>query len=77
MVGRRLRFTGDSELAIDLAGAMAPFVALTLEGFSGPFTTSACSGPYFWFAVGIAAYWFGSSRYKQAVAPDQPQSLTA
>ena len=70
LVGRRLRHTADSELAIDLAGAMAPFVALTLEGFSGPFTTSAAAGPYFWFAIGIAAYWFGSDRYKRPVAED-------
>jgi hypothetical protein len=67
LVGRRLRNTADSELAIDLAGAMAPFVALTLEGFSGPFTTSAAAGPYFWFAIGIAAYWFGTDRYKHPV----------
>jgi len=75
LVGRRLRHTADSELAIDLAGAMAPFVALTLEGFSGPFTTSAAAGPYFWFAIGIAAYWFGSDRYKRPVAEDGERIL--
>jgi hypothetical protein len=69
----RLRHTSDGDLAIILAGAMAPFVALTLEGFSGPFTTSAASGPYFWFAIGIAAYWFGTGRYRNPTVPDQPQ----
>lgn len=70
LVAQRLRHTRDSDLAIALAGALAPFIALTLEGFSGPFTTSAASGPYFWFAIGIVAYWFGTGRYKLAPAPD-------
>ncbi|HTZ86921.1 MAG TPA: hypothetical protein VMB05_09660 [Solirubrobacteraceae bacterium] len=70
IVATRLRHTRDSDLAIALAGALAPFIALTLEGFSGPFTTSAASGPYFWFAIGVVAYWFGTGRYKLAPAPD-------
>lgn len=70
LVAQRIRHTPDSDLAIALAGALAPFVALALEGFSGPFTTSAASGPYFWFAIGIVAYWFGTGRYKLAPAPD-------
>jgi FtsH-binding integral membrane protein len=72
LTARRLRHTADGDLAICLAGAMAPFIALTLEGFSGPFTTSAASGPYFWFAIGIAAYWFGTGRYRNPTVADQP-----
>jgi hypothetical protein len=53
-----MRGVADGELAIMLAGAFAPFVALALEGFSGPFITSTASGPYFWLCVGMAAYWF-------------------
>ncbi len=53
-----MRGVGDGELAVMLAGAFAPFVALTLEGFSGPFITSTAAGPYFWMAIGIVAYWF-------------------
>jgi hypothetical protein len=58
LVARGMREVGDGELAIMLAGLFAPFVALTLEGFSGPFITSTASGPYFWLAIGAAAYWF-------------------
>ncbi|HEX3911274.1 MAG TPA: hypothetical protein VHW67_11310 [Solirubrobacteraceae bacterium] len=55
---RGIRKVPDGELVIMLAGIMAPFVALILTGFSGPFMTSAAHGPYFWFAIGVAAYWF-------------------
>jgi hypothetical protein len=66
-VARRMRRIGDGELAIALAAVFAPFVALTLEGFSGPFLTSAAAGPYFFFAIGIAAYWFaGPGRHALA-----------
>jgi hypothetical protein len=62
-------FRGDGELAIMLAGAFAPFVALTLEGFSGPFITSTASGPYFWLAIGIAAYWFAGPGRRRLARP--------
>jgi hypothetical protein len=53
-----MRLVGDGELAVMLAGAFAPFIALALEGFSGPFITSTASGPYFWLAIGLVSYWF-------------------
>lgn len=63
-----LRHIEDGELAICLAGAFAPFISLTLEGFSGPFITSAAAGPYFFFAIGIVAYWFaGPGRPARAI----------
>jgi hypothetical protein len=48
----------DSDLAICLAGTMAPFAPLLLEGSSGFISASTADGAYFWFAVGVAAYWF-------------------
>jgi len=33
-----------------------------LIGFTGPIVGSAALGPYFWFAAGVAAYWFGSGK---------------
>ena len=67
LVATGMRGVADGELAIMLAGTFAPFVALTLEGFSGPFITSTASGPYFWLAIGIAAYWFaGPGRTRRA-----------
>jgi len=58
LVVRRLRRVADGELTIALAGTFAPFIALIAMGFSGPFIVSAATGPYFWFAIGVAAYWF-------------------
>lgn len=55
---RGLTAVHDPDLTIMLAAAMAPFATLIIAGFSGPFETSAALGPYFWLAVGIAAYWF-------------------
>ena len=52
---RRVR---DSDLAVCLAAAFAPVFALFIEGTSGPISDSAAAGPYFWFALGTAAYWF-------------------
>ncbi len=70
IVAGGMRRVRDGELAIMLAGVFAPFVALTLEGFSGPFVTSTASGPYFWLAIGLVAYWFkGPGRREAAIAP--------
>ena len=64
---RRVR---DGELAIILAGTLAPFIALFAAGFTGAFTVSAVSGPYFWFAIGVAAYWFaGPGRNTSLMRP--------
>jgi hypothetical protein len=54
---RRLRFVTDLELQIDLMGVFAPLIAFVFMGIDGPVMSSAASGPYFWFAGGIAAYW--------------------
>jgi O-antigen ligase len=71
LVARRLRAVRDGELAILLAAAFAPFIALIFMGFSGPSLTSTALGPYFWFAVGIAAYWFAGR------ARDDQQTIAA
>jgi hypothetical protein len=69
IVVRGLRTIEDGDLAILLAGACAPFVSLMITGFTGPFETSAAHGPYFWFAIGVAAYWFAGGRRAEAPAP--------
>jgi hypothetical protein len=51
---RRVR---DPDLAVYLAAAFAPFFAFFIEGTSGSLSNSTAAGPYFWFAIGIAAYW--------------------
>jgi hypothetical protein len=59
LVVRRLRRIEDIELRLSLAGVFATFIAFTIMGFVGPTMSSLPFGPYFWFSVGIAAYWFG------------------
>jgi hypothetical protein len=54
---RRLPHVEDLDIRISLAAVFATFIALLLMGTNGPVTGSAAAGPFFWFAVGIAAYW--------------------
>lgn len=58
LVVRGLRRIEDLELRIDLAAVFAVPLAYVVMGFSGPTTYTSPAGPAFWFAVGIAAYWF-------------------
>jgi hypothetical protein len=67
---RRLRSVADVELRIYLAAIFAVIIAFTLIGVSGPTMGSASFGPYFWFATGLAAYWFaGPGRRCAASSP--------
>ncbi len=66
----RLRRVGDFELRLYLAAIFSSIIAFTIMGFSGPTMSSAVLGPFFWFAAGIAAYWFlGPGRALRAGAP--------
>jgi hypothetical protein len=58
LIARRMRRVRDGELAICLAGALAAFIPLPIEGTSGFISGGASSGAYYWFAIGVAAYWF-------------------
>jgi hypothetical protein len=70
-----MRYIRDPDLVILLAGACGPFVALAITGFTGPFETSSAHGPYFWFAIGIAAFWFAGRR--RIAAPGAPVTQAA
>ncbi len=63
---RRLARIPDPDLQICLAGLLAPLVALSLMGFSGPLSTSAALGPYYWFVAGVAAFWFAGPGWAAA-----------
>ncbi len=54
----RMRKIGDGELAICLAGTLAAFIPLPIEGSSGFISGGAASGAYYWFAIGVVGYWF-------------------
>jgi hypothetical protein len=65
---RRLKSIGDIELRLYLAGVFAVLVSFLLAGASGPIMDSAACAPFFWFAVGIAAYWFaGPNRMASSI----------
>jgi hypothetical protein len=57
LAARRLRRVQDLDIRIALAAIFATFTTLLLMGTNGPISNSAAAGPFFWFAVGIAAYW--------------------
>lgn len=62
---RRIR---DGDIAICLAGTLASFAPLLIEGSSGFLSGSTSDGPYFWFAIGVAGYWLARSRRAPATA---------
>jgi hypothetical protein len=62
LVARRIRRVRDPELAICLAGTIAAFVALPIEGSSAFISGGVAGGAYYWFAIGVAAYWLCGSR---------------
>jgi hypothetical protein len=41
---------------------LAPFIALPIEGTSGFLGGSLAGGGYFWFAIGVTAYWLAGRR---------------
>jgi hypothetical protein len=55
---KSLRRVPDLEIRIYMAALFASFIALTIEGFSGPTTTSAALGPFFFMFAGLSSYWF-------------------
>jgi hypothetical protein len=69
----RLPRVPDVDIRICLAGVFAVFLAHTVMGIRGAYMSSAASGPYFWFSLGIAAYWFaGPGRKARAEGSQQP-----
>ncbi len=62
LVARRIRKVRDGELAVCLAGTIAAFVALPIEGSSGFVSGGVAGGAYYWFAIGVVAYWLCGSR---------------
>lgn len=62
LAARGLRRIEDVDLRLCLAGIFAVIIAFTIMGFVGPTMSNLPFGPYFWFALGIAAYWFAGGR---------------
>jgi hypothetical protein len=78
LVAFAMRRVRDPDLAIYLAAALAPFYAIFIEGTSGPLSNSTSAGPYFWFAIGVAAYWLaGPGRASSLMAPVRSHAAPA
>jgi hypothetical protein len=58
LIASGMRHVRDPDLAICLAGALATFFVLPLEASNAFLSAGEAIGPYFWFAIGVAAYWF-------------------
>lgn len=77
LVVRRLRRVQDVDIRIGLAAVFATFIALLLMGTNGPIGGSAAAGPFFWFAVGIAAYWFAGPGVRARPRPATTAAVAA
>jgi len=68
LAGMRMRRVRDQELRIYLLGALVAFLALTVQGFSGP-TLAVTTGAFLWFVPGVISYWFAGEGSVEALAP--------
>jgi hypothetical protein len=73
---RRMRRVRDGELALLLAGALAAFIPLPIEGTGGFISGGAATGAYFWFAIGVVAYWFAGPGRAMAPEPEPAREPT-
>jgi len=55
---RSIRRIAEIQMRLALSAVFAALIAFTLMGFGGATMSSLPFGPYFWFSVGIASYWF-------------------
>lgn len=62
---RRLRGVRDIELRTYLVAMLSAFIALTIEGLSGP-TLAVTVGAFVWFIPGVVAYWFAGPGWAEA-----------
>jgi hypothetical protein len=73
-----LRRVIDPTVQIGLIGVCSPLVAFFFMAFNGPVSAGVTGGAYYWFAAGVAAYWFlGQGRTFGAQAVKRPDSLLA
>ena len=62
LAARSIRRIPDLEIRMSLSAVFAAFIAFTLMGFGGSTMSSLPFGPFFWFSVGIASFWFKENR---------------
>ena len=62
----RIRGLADPELQMYLAAIFAPIFAMFFMSFEGPVSQSQVLAPFFWFALGVAAYWLAGPGWQAA-----------
>ena len=62
----RIRRLVDPELHLYLAAIFAPIFAMFFMSFEGPVSQSQVLAPFFWFALGVAAYWLAGPGWQAA-----------
>ena len=65
----RLTRIEDIEMRVGLGAILAVLVGLTIMGFAGAFMAGQASGPFFWFAAGIVAYWLAGPGLSEQSEP--------
>jgi hypothetical protein len=70
LVVRRLPRVKDIDVRIDLAAVFGILFAYAIMGLRGAFMDTSAAGPFFWFTVGIAAYWLGGRRWPRETVPE-------
>jgi len=66
MAFTRVRMLRDTELQTYIAAVFAPVFAIFFMSFEGPASQSEVLGPFFWFALGVAAYWLAGPGWQMA-----------
>jgi hypothetical protein len=67
----------DPDIAICLAGTMASFPLLLIQGLNAFLLEGTVTGPYFFFAIGVAGYWFARPRYALSQPGGQDATVPA
>ena len=68
----------DVDIRICLAGVFAVFLAHVVMGLRGAFMDTSAYGPFFWFMLGIAAYWLaGPGRRELRRDAGEPATMQA
>lgn len=71
LAATRLHTVADIEVRIGLAAISAVLVGLMVMGFVGAFAAGTAGGPFFWFAVGVVAWWLaGPGRFQRPPEPE-------
>lgn len=72
----RLRKVRDVELRTYLLGLLVAFIALTVQGLSGP-TLAVTIGAFLWFVPGVISYWLAGDGRAEAFGASAPVDRAA